>query len=79
MSSAPTCSTAIWANDELHERARITNSVPPQLLPPKLDMALVVSGGRYSVTDGYSGESRVTVPLERPAVAVTTLNVDPGK
>ena len=34
-SASPPMSTPIWANDVLHEFCRISNSVPPQLEPPK--------------------------------------------
>ena len=43
--SGPSCSAAIWANDELQDCARIANSVPPQLLRSKLEMGRFVNGG----------------------------------
>ena len=39
----------------------------------------VVPGGVYALLEGYDGLSFVTPPSAMPAVAVTTLNVDPGK
>ena len=38
-----------------------------------------MSGGWYPVDTGNDGVVSVTLPDSRPADAVTTLNVEPGK
>ena len=56
----------------------MSNRVPPQVAP-LLVIGRLVSGGVHEDTTGYDGWSAVTRPLSRPAMLVTTLNVEPGK
>src|SRR5690348_9715197 len=69
--------TPTVANVVLHETVKLCASVPPHVSWPKFDQVLSEAGRGIWFTFG-NGVSGVTVPVSRPTVVVTTLNVEPG-
>ncbi len=61
----------------LQLRVKTSTKVPPQRSPPKFWIGSLVCGGTNSVSAG-NVVSRVTAPVCRAMLVVSTLNVEPG-
>ena len=71
-SSKPSC-----ANVVLHDFTKLSSSVPPQLEPPKFEIALPACGGVNDRRTGYWVVG-VAMPVSSADAVVAILNVEPG-